>query len=235
MRILVVEDDPKIAGFLQRGLEAERHVVDVARGGAEGARRAATNAYDLMILDLMLPQVDGHEVLRRVRAEGVRTPTIVVTARAEVEDRVRLLDSGADDYLVKPFSFVELLARIRALQRRAGAAFDPVLRAGDFALDTVKHEAAFQGHAVDLTPREYQLLEYFMRNPGATLTRAMLADRVWGIDFDTGSNVIDVYINYLRKKLAAVGAGAPIRTVRGVGYAFEPGVASAPPGADVVA
>lgn len=232
MRILVVEDDPKIAGFLQRGLEAERHTVDVARTGLEGARRGRMNVYDLVLLDLMLPGLDGHEVLRQLRADGVRSPVIVVTARGEVEERVRGLDGGADDYLVKPFSFVELLARIRALQRRTQVAFDPVLRAGAFAVDTVKHQASVHGVPVELTPREYQLLEYFMRHPGETVTRAMLADRVWGIDFDTGSNVIDVYINYLRRKVAAAGGGAPIRTVRGTGYVFEPGEpAAAPPSA----
>jgi two-component system OmpR family response regulator len=233
MRILVVEDDPKIAGFLQRGLEAERHAVDVARTGGEGARRATSGAYDLVILDLMLPGQDGHEILRRMRGDGVRTPVIVVTARGEVEERVRGLDEGADDYLTKPFSFVELLARIRALQRRSAATFDPVLRVGEYAIDTVKHAASWQGRHVELTPREYQLFEYFMRHPGETLTRAMLADRVWGIDFDTGSNVIDVYINYLRKKLAGAGAPASIRTIRGIGYAFEPGqVAPAGAGAE---
>jgi two-component system, OmpR family, response regulator len=222
MRILVVEDDPKIAGFLQRGLEVERHTVDVARTGLDGARQGCSVPYDLMVLDLMLPGIDGHEVLRRIRADGVRTPVIVVTARGEVEDRVRGLDNGADDYLVKPFSFVELLARIRALQRRTASAFDPVLRVGDFVLDTVKHRATFKGEAFELTAREYQLFEHFMRHANETVTRAMLADRVWGIDFDTGSNVIDVYINYLRRKLAGVGGGTPIRTVRGVGYVFEP-------------
>ncbi|MBX3468218.1 MAG: response regulator transcription factor [Planctomycetes bacterium] len=229
MRILVVEDDPKIGSFLQRGLESERHTVDVARTGPEGARRGCTSAYDLVVLDLMLPGFDGHEVLRRMRDGGVNTPVIVVTARGEVADRVRGLDEGADDYLTKPFSFVELLARIRALQRRQAAAFDPVLRAGDLAVDTVKHRATFREAELDLTPREYQLLEYLMRHPGETVTRAMLADRVWGIDFDTGSNVIDVYVNYLRKKLAAAGAGSPIRTVRGAGYAFQPSSSSPAP------
>lgn len=234
MRILVIEDDPKIAGFLQRGLEAERHTVDVARTGPDGVRRGGTKAYDLLLLDVMLPGFDGHEVLRRLRVDGVRAPVIMVTARSEVEERVRGLDNGADDYLVKPFSFVELLARIRALQRRAHVSFDPLLRLGDFMVDSVKHQVSVRGQVVELTPREYQLMEYFMRHPGETVTRAMLADRVWGIDFDTGSNVIDVYINYLRRKLAAAGGGAPIRTVRGAGYQFEPGAASpAPP--DVLA
>ncbi|MCO5169033.1 MAG: response regulator transcription factor [Planctomycetes bacterium] len=229
MRILVVEDDRKIGSFLQRGLEAERHVVDVARTGPEGARRGCTSAYDLVVLDLMLPGFDGHEVLRRMRDGGVNTPVIVVTARGEVADRVRGLDEGADDYLTKPFSFVELLARIRALQRRQASAFDPMLRMGDLAVDTVKHRATFREVELDLTPREYQLLEYFMRHPGVTVTRAMLADRVWGIDFDTGSNVIDVYVNYLRRKLAAAGAEAAIRTVRGTGYAFQPPASSPAP------
>ena len=223
MRILVVEDDAKIASFLQRGLEAEAHGVDVARSGPEGLRRAGGGAYDLVLLDLMLPGEDGLAVLRQLRGQGHRTPVIVVTARSEVEDRVEGLDLGADDYLTKPFSFVELLARIRAVQRRFELApFDPILRAGPFRLDTQKHKAWRGDEAVELTTREYQLLEYFMRHPGETLTRAMIADRVWGIDFDTGSNVIDVYVNYLRKKLGVPSAQGPIRTVRGVGYAFEP-------------
>ena len=226
VRILVVEDDPKIAGFLQRGLEAEAHVVDVARTGTDAVRliAGATSPYELVLLDLMLPGVDGWEVLRRIRAGGARPPVIVLTARGEVEERVRGLDGGADDYLVKPFSFVELLARIRAVMRRLEArGFDPILRAGECRLDTQKH-CAWRGETpIELTTREYQLLEYFMRHPGETLTRAMIADRVWGLDFDPGSNVIDVYVNYLRKKLGG-NPQSTIRTVRGVGYQFEPGV-----------
>jgi DNA-binding response OmpR family regulator len=220
MRVLVVEDDPKIAGFIQKGLETEGHAVDLARTGHDGLTRALAVVYDLVVLDLMLPGIDGREVLRRLRAEGRTSPVIVVTARGEVEDRVAGLDAGADDYLTKPFSFVELTARIRALQRRTGGSFERILRVGDLTLDTVRHVATRADERIDLTPREYQLLEYFMRHPRETLTRAMLADRVWGIDFDTGSNVIDVYVTYLRKKLG--GGQATIRTVRGVGYVFDP-------------
>lgn len=222
MRILVIEDDLKIAGFLQRGLEAERHVVDVARTGTDGLRRALGGGYELIVLDLMLPGLDGRELLRRVRDEGHTTPVIVVTAKSAVEDRVEGLDLGADDYLTKPFSFVELLARFRAVQRRRSAGAETVLRHGPFVLDTVKHVATRGGATVELTAREYQLLEYFMRHRGETLTRAMIADRVWGIDFDTGSNVIDVYVNYLRRKLGGDSASGPIRTIRGIGYVFDP-------------
>jgi DNA-binding response OmpR family regulator len=222
MKVLVVEDDAKIAAFLQRGFEAEKHTVDVARTGEEALRRSLGRGYDLVVLDIGLPGgMDGFTVLRRLRAEGDATPVIVVTARGEVEDRVRGLDSGADDYITKPFSFVELQARVRALQRRSLGELAPVLRAGDLVLDTLKHRATRGGQPLELTPREYQLLDYFMRHPGETLTRAMLADRVWGIDFDPGSNVIDVYVNYLRKKVGGT-AGGPIRTIRGVGYVFEP-------------
>lgn len=228
VRILVVEDDPKIAGFIQRGLEAEGHGIDVSRTGPDGLKRATSGAHDLIVLDVMLPGLDGLELLRRLRAEGHRTPVLVLTARSEVESRVEGLDAGADDYLTKPFSFVELLARIRALQRRTQDRFDPILRIGDYALDTLKHRATVAGRPVDLTPREYQLLEYFMRHPGETLTRAMIADRVWGIDFDTGTNVIDVYVTYLRKKLGGTTSG-PIRTVRGAGYVLDPPAEAPPP------
>lgn len=219
MRILVVEDDVKIGGFLERGLAQEGHAVDLSRTGADALRRVDGARYDLLLLDLMLPGVDGRAVLARVRAQRHRTPVIVLTALGAVEDRVRGLDEGADDYLVKPFSFVELLARIRAVSRRASDRFEPVICLGDLQLDTVKHRLEISGEPIELTPREYQLLEYFMRHPGQTLSRAMLTDRVWGLDFDPGSNVVDVYVAYLRKKLAT--SKLVIRTVRGFGYVLE--------------
>lgn len=226
MRILVVEDDVKIGGFLERGLAQEGHTVDLSRTGADALRRVDGARYDLLLLDLMLPGVDGRAVLARVRAQPHRTPVIVLTALSTVEDRVRGLDEGADDYLVKPFSFVELLARIRAVSRRASDRFEPVIHLGDLQLDTVKHRLEVSGEPIELTPREYQLLEYFMRHPGQTLSRAMLTDRVWGLDFDPGSNVVDVYVAYLRKKLAT--SKLAIRTIRGFGYALEGEFRAAP-------
>lgn len=226
VRILVVEDDPKVARFLQRGLEAERHVVEIARTRAHALRRAASGAFDLLILDLELFGRDGYGVIQHLRRDGTSTGVIVLASNGASEDRIRALDGGADDCLLKPFSFAELAARIRALQRRLVHSFEPTLRAGDLILDLVRHRVTVAGRPVELTPREYQLLDYFVRHQGEILSRAVLADRVWGVDFDTGTNVIDVYVNYLRRKLAASGCHCTIQTVRGVGYALMPG---APP------
>jgi DNA-binding response OmpR family regulator len=222
VRALVVEDDAKIAEFIRRGLEAEGHRVDIARDGESGLREALSGRHDLVLLDMMLPRLDGLEVLRQIRSSRPSLPVIAVTARGRIEDRVRGLDLGADDYLVKPFSFVELMARVRALFRRSSSRLDRTLEVGGFSLDRVERQLRFRDATVTLSSRESQLMELFLSNPGAPLSRATIADRVWGYQFDTGTNVIDVYVNYLRKRLRELGT-EPIRTIRGVGYVFEPG------------
>lgn len=220
MRILAVEDDAKIGRFIQQGLEAEGHVVELATAGARGLAQSLSGGFDLVLLDLSLPDLDGLEVLRQLRQVDSSLPVIAVTARSDVEDRVRGLDLGADDYLVKPFSFVELRARIRALFRRTAQPLERTLALGELSLDRLERTLVAQGESVALSAREYQLLEYFLRNPDEPLTRATLADRVWGYQFDTGTNVIDVYVNYLRKKLRELGY-EPIKTRRGIGYELE--------------
>ncbi|MGE0707400.1 MAG: response regulator transcription factor [Planctomycetota bacterium] len=222
MRILAVEDDAKIARFIQQGLESEGHQVDVAGDGGRGLELASSGRYDLILLDLMLPRLDGLDLLRQVRATDATVPVIAVTARDGVEDRVHGLDLGADDYLVKPFSFVELMARIRALFRRTSQPLARHLEQGDLTLDRIARVVRCGGAEVELSAREYQLLEYLMRHPDEPQTRASLADRVWGYQFDTGTNVVDVYVSYVRAKLKQVGL-SPIRTLRGIGYVFESG------------
>jgi DNA-binding response OmpR family regulator len=221
VRALVVEDDVKIAEFIRRGLTAEGHQVDVASDGESGLRQALSGRHDLVLLDLMLPRLDGIEVLRQLRRARPSLPVIAVTARGRVGDRVQGLDLGADDYLVKPFSFVELMARIRALFRRSSIRLERTVQVGAYALDRVERQLRFGDAAVTLSSRESQLMDLFLSNPEAPLSRATIADRVWGYQFDTGTNVIDVYVNYLRKRLRELGT-EPIRTIRGVGYVFEP-------------
>lgn len=221
MRILVVEGDPKVGRFLKRGLETERYVVDVARSRSDGVLRIASKVHDLLILDLGFFGRDALDLLRSFRADGNVTGIIALAGDGEVEDRIRILDNGADDCVAKPFSFAELLARIRALERRLRESFEKVVTVGDLAVDVVRHSASSGDKPIDLTPREYQLLEFLVRNPSVTLTREVLAGRVWGNDFDNGSNVIDLYVSYLRRKLAAAGSACRIRTIRGAGYVFE--------------
>jgi len=218
MRLLVVEDEAKVASFVKKGLEAESYAVDVAHDGEEGLHLARGEDYDLILLDILLPKLNGYEVLRGLREAGVRTPVIMLTARGGLDDRVKGLDLGADDYLVKPFAFEELLARVRALLRRRTGGGGQTLRVGPLALDPVAHRVTAHGEAVDLTAKEYALLEYLMRNEGVVCTRAMIAQHVWDINFDTYTNLIDVFINHLRKKLQAHGCEAMVQTVRGVGY-----------------
>jgi two-component system OmpR family response regulator len=218
MRILVVEDEDSIASFVVKGLTSEGHSVERAATAADAVALALTYEFDLILLDLLLPDGNGLDVLKKVRAERPEVPVIVVSALGEVDDKVDLLDAGADDYLVKPFAFAELAARVRAAAR-SGAASGRVLAVGDLSLDT-KTRVAKRGDDVeaDLPSREFALLEYLMRHPGQVLTRQQLLDSVWGIDFDAGSNVVDVYVSYLRRKLDRAGEPSVIETVRGAGY-----------------
>jgi DNA-binding response OmpR family regulator len=222
MRVLVVEDERKVAGFIRQGLEEEGHTVEVAGDGETALELVAGGPpYDLVVLDVMLPRRDGFAVLRTLRERGVGTPVLVLTARDSVPDKVAGLDLGADDYLTKPFAFDEFLARVRALLRRAGEQRMPVLRAGDLTLDPATREVRRGGRRIALTTREYALLEYFLRNAGRVLTRPMIAEHVWGIDFDAESNIIDVYVGYLRRKIDADGEPRLLHTVRGAGYTLK--------------
>jgi len=221
MRILVVEDEPKVASFVRRALEAEHHAVDVAADGDAGLALAVAGAYDLVVLDVMLPKRDGLGVLRELRAGGHAVPVLLLTARAEVVDKVAGLDVGADDYLTKPFAVEELLARVRALLRRGAVAAPPRLAIADLTLDPVTRDVTRAGKRIELTAREYALLEFFLRNRGRVLGRSLIAQHVWGVDFDTFTNVIDVYVNYLRRKIDADFEPKLVHTVRGVGYVLK--------------
>ena len=222
MKILVVEDEHRLADLLRRALEHERHVVDLAYDGQDRLERATSGNFDLVVLDVMLPKLDGFEVCRRLRQAGVSTPVLVLTARDAVADRVQGLDAGADDYLTKPFAVAELLARVRALGRRSPAAPE-LLHVSDLALDPARHAARRAGKHIDLTRTEFALLEYLMRHPGQVLTRQQIMDHVWGYDYETMTNVVDIYIHYIRSKLEKDFPGKLIRTVRGVGYSIDDG------------
>lgn len=213
-RVLIAEDEPRIASFLEKGLRAAGYVTTVVTDGVAAASAARSDDFDLMILDLGLPGQDGLAVLAQIRARGERLPVIVLTARGEVPDRVAGLDQGADDYLTKPFSFEELLARVRARLRGQGRPTTTTLTAGGIELDLARRTATVDGRQVDLTAREFLLAEALVRHPGQVLSREQLLDRVWGLAHDPGSNVVDVYIGYLRRKLGA----ERIATVRGMGY-----------------
>jgi DNA-binding response OmpR family regulator len=217
MRLLVVEDEHKLAGVLKRGLEEHGYAVDVAYDGEDGLAMATAAPYDLIVLDVMLPKLDGFAVCQQLRAQHSHTPVLMLTARDAVDDRVAGLDSGADDYLTKPFAFRELLARTRALLRREARTKDPVLRVADLEIDTVSHEVRRAGKVVELTTKEYAILEYFARNPNRVLTRTQIAEHVWDYDFVSMSNVIDVYVGYLRRKLGD-SESRLLRTIRGTGY-----------------
>jgi DNA-binding response OmpR family regulator len=217
MRILLVEDEDRIASFVVKGLQAEGQMVERAAGVAEARRLLSERSYDLVLLDLLLPDGNGAEVLATVRANDPHTPVIVLSALGEVDDKVSLLDGGANDYLTKPFSMRELSARVRA-HARQGQAASRTLAAGALELDTRTRVAKHCDVSADLPSREYALLEYLMRHAGQVLTRQQLLDAVWGFDFDTGSNVVDVYVGYLRRKLDIPGEPSVIETVRGAGY-----------------
>ncbi len=218
MRVLVVEDEKGVASFVKKGLESEHYAVDVATEGEEGRFMAEEFDYDLLILDLNLPGVDGLEVLKQIRLKKPSVPVLVLTARNRVEDRVRGLDKGADDYLTKPFSFSELSARVRSLLRRSSRPSELRLAVDDLEMDRVERIVKRGGRRIDLTPKEFALLEYLMRNAGHRVTRAMIIEHVWNFSFDTMTNVVDVYINYLRKKVDEAFPRKLIHTVRGVGY-----------------
>ncbi|MCF8720193.1 heavy metal response regulator transcription factor [Nitrospina gracilis] len=221
MRILIVEDEKKVAGFIKKGLEEETYAVDVATDGEEGQNLAEMNHYDLIILDLMLPKIKGLDVLAHLRTKNINTPIILLTAKDSVEDKVTGLNQGADDYLTKPFAFSELLARIRSLLRRGQSETKTVLQVGDLTLDLVSHKVKRGGEEIELTGKEYSLLEYFMRNAGKVLTRTMIAEHVWDYNFDTFTNVIDVYVNHLRKKIDKQYDHKLLHTLRGVGYVMR--------------
>ena len=223
MRLLVVEDEVKMAGLLKRALEEEGYAVDVAGRGEDALWFGTENPYDAIVLDVMLPDLDGFEVSRRLREAGRWSPVLMLTARDAVADRVAGLDAGADDYLTKPFSFAELLARLRALVRRGATERPPVLRLGDLFLDPARRTVTRDGHSIDLTAREFALLEYLMRHAGEVLTRTQLIEHVWDFAYDGDSNVVDVYIRYLRNKVDRPFGRDSIRTVRGAGYRFENG------------
>ena len=221
VRILVVEDEKKVASFIKKGLEEEGYAVDVAADGEEGLAMALTRVHDLIILDIRLPRMDGLRVLRAIRQDGLTAPVLLLTVRATIEDKVLGLDAGADDYLTKPFAFQELVARVRALLRRRMEAEPTVLRIGDVMLDPARRTVTRGGEKIDLTPREFALLDYFMRNPGRVLTRTMITEHVWDYSFDTSTNVIDVYVNYLRRKIDTGREPKLLHTVRGVGYVLK--------------
>jgi two-component system OmpR family response regulator len=222
MHVLVVEDESKLAGLLARGLGEEGHDAEIAHRGEEALALARSRRYDVIVLDVMLPGLDGFAVCRRLRDEGDWTPVLMLTARDAVGDRVRGLDAGADDYLMKPFSFEELLARVRALGRRAPRKRAAVLEVGDLRLDAPAHRAWRGQVELELSAREFALLEHFMRHPGAVLTRDQLLDGAWDLAFDPRSNVVDVYVRYLREKVDRPFGRASIQTVRGVGYRLQP-------------
>ena len=221
MRLLVVEDEAKLARFIQQGLQEEGYAVDVADTGELGLALALDRIHDVIILDIHLPQMDGLHVLQKLRQARVTTPVLLLTVRATIEDKVLGLDAGADDYLTKPFAFQELVARVRALLRRRTDVASPVLQIADLRLDPARRVVTRGGETIMLTPREFALLDYFMRHPGRVLTRMMIAEHVWDYSFHHTTNVIDVYVQYLRKKIDAGRESKLLHTVRGVGYILK--------------
>ncbi len=223
MRILLVEDEKKVASFIKKGLEEEGYAVDLAADGESGLHMALDRVHDLILLDIQLPKKNGLAVLREMRQHKVAIPVLLLTVRATIEDKVMGLDSGADDYLTKPFAFQELLARVRALLRRHSGNKQTVIQVADLSMDLAQRTVYRGDQKIDLTAKEFALLEYLMRNPGRVLGRTMIAEHVWDYDFDSMTNIIDVYVNYLRKKIDFEREPKLIHTVRGVGYVLKAG------------
>jgi len=221
MRILLVEDERKVADFIKKGLTEEGYAVDCAADGKEGMFMAEENNYDLIVLDILLPQFDGFQICRSLREKGISSRVIMLTAMDSTEDKIKGLDTGADDYLTKPFSFEELLARIRALLRRGQSGTQAKLEVADLTLDPRTRQVIRAGKEIKLSNKEYAILEYFIRNPGRVLTRTLLSEHVWNYDFESYTNVVDVYVNYLRNKIDRDFKQKLIHTVRGVGYVLE--------------
>ena len=221
MRVLIVEDEKKVAAFIKKGLEEETYAVDIATDGEEGLHLGEQNQYDLVILDLMLPKINGLDILSSLRTKNIETPILLLTAKDSVEDKVKGLNLGADDYLTKPFAFSELLARIRVLLRRGKVESKTTLEIADLTLNLVSHKVKRGNEEIELTGKEYSLLEYFMRNQEKVLTRTMIAEHVWDYNFDTFTNVIDVYVNHLRKKIDKNFSTKLLHTLRGVGYVMK--------------
>ncbi|MEO6528616.1 MAG: response regulator transcription factor [Gemmatimonadaceae bacterium] len=221
MRILVIEDDPTVGQYVKRGLEEHRWAVDLMTDGAEGERRASSEAYDMIILDMRLPSKNGLDVLQSLRAKGFERPVLVLTAQDAVDAKVATLRAGADDYVTKPFAFEELLARVEALSRRPRALASPVLRVGDLEIDQATREIRRAGESIEVTPKEYIVLEYLARHAGRVMSRTLITEYAWGYHFDPGTNIVDVVINHLRKKVDAGHARKLITTVRGVGYVLK--------------
>lgn len=221
MKVLVIEDDPTVGGFVKRGLEEQRYTVDLVVDGDEGERLAVSQPYDLVVLDLRLPKRSGIEILRSLRAKGFEKPILVLTAQDAVDAKVETLRAGADDYVTKPFAFEELLARVEALSRRPRAIAAPVIRVADLELDIDSHEVSRGSRKIELTPKEFLVLEYLMRHAGKVMSRTLITEYAWGYHFDSGTNIVDVVINHLRKKVDGTGKKKLITTVRGVGYVIK--------------
>jgi two-component system OmpR family response regulator len=221
MRILVIEDDPTVGQYVKRGLEEHRWAVDLMTDGEEGERRASSEAYDLVVLDMRLPGKSGLDVLQSLRAKGFERPVLVLTAQDAVDAKVTTLRAGADDYVTKPFAFEELLARVEALARRPRALASPVLRVGDLEIDQATREVRRSGVPIEVTPKEYTVLEYLARHAGRVMSRTLITEYAWGYHFDPGTNIVDVVINHLRKKVDAGHSRKLITTVRGVGYVLK--------------
>ena len=222
VRVLVIEDEKKIAAFVRKGLEAQGFVVDVSHHGDEGYTLATTRPYDALVLDIMLPGKDGLSILRNLRARKMALPVLLLTARSELNERLEGLNLGADDYLTKPFFIEELIARLHVITRRASGASQSILTVADLTLNLLTREVQRGGAALELTPREFTLLEHLVRSPGRVLTRVQICEQVWGYDFDPGTNLVEVYIQRLRKKVDADAPVKLIETIRGVGYRIKP-------------